>query len=231
MEPSIQYARSVDGVNIAYWTHGDGYPIIQTPSGIGLPTRRAWQIEAGRRWYDGLGRGRRLVRFDNRGFGESQRDVTSFPQDFEILDLETVVDHLGLDRFALFAYVFYGPAAIAYAARHPERVSHLILWCTSPRDFDMGLPPALEALRSADWDLYLQNMALLVFGWADPVQAAQYAQALRDSMSPESVEALSRLPEHDVTSLLPSITAPTLVLHRRGVRSSPNVPRELAAAI
>ena len=76
---------------------------------------------------------RRLVRYDGRGTGLSQREVSDYSLDAWVLDLEAVVDRLGLERFALYGPSGSGPVAIAYAARHPERVQHLILWAAWAR--------------------------------------------------------------------------------------------------
>ena len=227
MEPSVQYAQTADGVSIAYWTYGDGPPLLQMPSAPISPTRRAW--------YEGLANGRTLIRYDNRGFGDSEHGITTFPDDYQLLDLEAVVDRLGLERFTLVGYLWTGPVAIAYAALHPDRVSHLILWCTSAREAELrGLATeeALEGLRRANFDLYIETMALTAFGWSEADQARGYAQALRDSLSPEAMEALAGQPPLDSTALLPSVQAPTLVLHRRGVRlPSADAARHLAANI
>ncbi|OGO52403.1 MAG: hypothetical protein A2148_05755 [Chloroflexi bacterium RBG_16_68_14] len=237
MEPRIQYAQSADGVSIAFWTFGEGMPLVQMPSSMVNPTRRAWQTEAGRRWYEGLARNRRLIRYDNRGFGDSQRNITDYPQDSELRDLEAVVDHLGLERFAIFGYIFSGPWAITYAARHPERVSHLILWCTSARGAELFSSSsvtgqALAGLREANWELYIETMALTAFGWEAADQARQYAQALKESMTPEAMRAIQGLVPCDATDLLPQVRSPTLVLHRRQVRAPTlDTARSLAARI
>src|SRR3989337_1517495 len=129
MEPRIQYAKTTDGVSIAVWTLGEGAPLVHMPFPF---THIQLELEYPecRRWYDRLAQRRKLVRYDRRGFGLSDREVFDFSLDAFVLDLEAVVDRLGLEKFALFGLMHEGPAAIAFAARHPERVSHLILWCT-----------------------------------------------------------------------------------------------------
>ena len=150
MEPSIQYAQTNDGVNIAFWTLGEGEPLVHMPiliSNIELE----WQIPECRRWYERLARGRKLIRYDFRGSGLSQRNVpnlTTFALEAQVLDLEAVVDRLGLEKFVLCGFMHSGPPAIAYAARHPERVSRLILWCTYARATDWSQVPQTQAVRS-----------------------------------------------------------------------------------
>ena len=187
MEPRIQYAQTKDGVSIAYWTYGEGPALGQMPSSVFSPSTRAWEFAEGRRWFEGLANGRMLVRFDHRGFGYSKGSAPNFSIDGQLEDLLAVVDRLGLERFALFGYLFSGPPAISYAARHPDRVSHLLLWCTSAQTPDLwpaAREQALEGLREADFELYTETLALATFGWSAADQARQYAERLREELMP-----------------------------------------------
>ena len=132
MEPRIQYAKTGDGVSIAFWTLGEGMPFVHMPV-VFSHIQLEWQMPEYRRWYERLAERRKLVRYDGRGWGLSERDVTDYSLDVLMLDLEAVVDRLNLERFALLGVLQMGPVAIAYAARNPERVSHLILWCSWAR--------------------------------------------------------------------------------------------------
>ena len=78
MEPRIQYAKTSDGVNIAYWTLGEGLPLVIMPAGIFSHIQLEWQAPELRRWYERLSETRRLVRYDDRGVGLSDRDVIDF---------------------------------------------------------------------------------------------------------------------------------------------------------
>src|SRR3989304_5079376 len=128
MEPRIQYARTVDGVSIAYSTRGEGLPLVQAPPIPFSQVQLAWEMPEDRAWWEMTADRIRLIRYDSRGTGLSDRNVRDFSLDAHVCDLEAVVDHLGLERFVLWAFILSGPTAITYAARHPERVSHLILW-------------------------------------------------------------------------------------------------------
>src|SRR3990172_12174116 len=103
MEPRIQYAKTVDGVSIAYYTLGDGMPLVQMPQMALGHLQMEWQIPEARRHLERMAEKRTLVRYDSRGFGLSDRDVTEFTVDALVRDLEAVADRLGLDRFALIA--------------------------------------------------------------------------------------------------------------------------------
>jgi len=102
VEPQIHYVKTSDGVSIAYWTLGEGLPLVMMPAGIFSHIQLEWQAPEMRRWYERLSETRRLVRYDDRGVGLSDRDVIDFSLDALLLDLDTVVDMLGLDRFALY---------------------------------------------------------------------------------------------------------------------------------
>jgi len=89
------------------------------------------------------------VRFDMRGCGLSSRDVAEFSLDTMVRDLEAVVDALRLERFVLIGAINSGTAALAYAGRHPERVSRLILWCAYSRGSELfdGLKGVTDPVR------------------------------------------------------------------------------------
>ncbi len=221
MDPAIQYATTADGVSIAFWTFGDGPVVVETPphpwSHIGLE----WQDPDFRRWYQRIGRGRRIVRYDSRGSGLSDRDVGEYTADGLVLDLEAVVDRLGLDHFTLAGITMSGLTAIAYALRHPERVSALVLWCAcaSGRGYQSSrYSGALDALRESDWDLFTETIAhAMVAGWAEGDRAHRFAGLMKQAATPESYLASERaLRDVDLEPELHRVIAPTLILHRRG---------------
>lgn len=122
MEPPIQYCTTADGVSIAYWSIGQGDAIIdagQPPTHIQME----WRLAPIRAWYERFARRHQFIRFDTRGTGLSDRDVDAYSLDTMISDLEAVADAVPLDHFTLIGSINSAPPAIAYAARHPERVS------------------------------------------------------------------------------------------------------------
>ncbi len=161
--------------------------------------------------------------------------MTDFSLDAGVQDLEAVVDHLGLERFALFAPVFSGPVGVAYAVRHPERVSHLILWGSGARTTDITGGPqaqALVQLANADWEMFTETFVHVAFGWSPGEEARRYAAVIRESVTQEWVRAFLAAPDIDVTELLPQVRSPTLVLHRRQVVApSVDTARGLASRI
>jgi len=235
MEPRIQYAKTADGVSIAFWTLGEGMPLVHLSVAFSH-TQMEWQIAECRRWYERLADKRMLVRYDYRGFGLSERNVTDFSLDAQVLDMEAVVDRLGLEKFALLGLLHLGPAAIAYAARHPERVSHLVLWCAWARGSDWLRSPQVQAFRASlekDWMFYTEAAAQLVLGWSAGEPARRYATLARESVEPEFHRAvvIPALNEWDVTPFLAQVRSPTLVLHRRQYVLDVDVARGLASRI
>src|SRR3990172_3675915 len=143
MEPRIQYAKTADGVNIAYWTLGEGIPFVHMGLAAGHIALE-WQLPECRRWYERLAAGRKLVRYDTRGTGLSDRNVEDFSLEAQVLDLQAVCDRMGLQTFALCGLMHSGPVAITYAARYPERVSHLMLWSTYAQSSEWAQQPTVQ---------------------------------------------------------------------------------------
>src|SRR3712207_1565688 len=161
MEPRIRYAPTADGVSIAFWSLGEGVPLVYMAGGPWGHVE-LWDIPECRRWYERLAQKRMLVRYDVRGTGWSEREVSDHSLDALVADVEAVVDRLGLDRFDMFGAFDAGPVAIAYAARHPGRVSHLILWCSWARTSDIRSPRIRAWLRSEEHTSELQSRQYLV---------------------------------------------------------------------
>ena len=147
MEPEVQYATTAHDVRIAYSTTGKDKPLLYM---VGGPWNHIelWEIPECRRWYERLAEDRMLVRYDVRGTGHSDRNVTDFSLDANVRDLEAVVNQLGLYGFDLLAGADAGPTAIAYAVELPEEVSHLILWCAWARGSEITSSPRIQAWLS-----------------------------------------------------------------------------------
>ncbi|HEU4759418.1 MAG TPA: alpha/beta fold hydrolase, partial [Dehalococcoidia bacterium] len=217
MEPRIQYAKASDGVNIAYWALGEGPPLVLMPWIPFSHIQLDWRTYPD--FYEHLARRRKLIRYDCRGSGLSDRPEDNYSLEAHLLDLEAVIDRLGAGRVALWGFMTSGPLAIAYAAHHPDRVSQLILWCCFSSASDLlGSPQfqGLLALMDKDWQLFTETMASVVFGWSAGEPAREFAEYMRESTSQEILQKeLASLVTLDVSDLLPQVTSPTLVLHRQ----------------
>ncbi len=215
--PEIRYAQAADGIGIAYAVAGSGYPLVYAPR-LQSCIEREWRDDAEARPHlERLAAHHSVVQFDKRGFGFSDRSRVDITMETLLLDLGAVVDHLGLDDFALFAVSQAGPVAIRYAARNPDRVSHLILHGTfaSGARSGLGLLP-LSALMRTNWRAASMAMAEMQLpSSGDPVATAALAKELRRTGDGAAFAALCDLiPETDVTADLPHVQARTLVTRR-----------------
>jgi len=236
MEPQIQYAKTSDGVSIAYNVSGQGPALVSMPDGPWNHCELMWQPPEGRRWLEALGRRRTVISYDGRGSGLSERDVARFSVETMVLDLEAVVSEVGLDRFAIFAITAAAAPAITYAVSHSQNVSHLMLWHCAARSAEWMTAPqnrALGQLQATDWVLFTETAARFVLGFAQDEAAQGVAAVLRACVTPETMlNMYDAIQQFDVSHLLPAITAPTLVLHRRDFKWTPlAAARELAASI
>jgi len=236
MEPRIQYARTSDGVSIAYWKVGAGPPLVQMPLIPFSHIEMEWQLPELRSWYERLALGATLIRYDGRGNGLSQRDVADYSLDAHVRDLQSVVEQLGEETVTLLGVFHSGPPAMAYAARFPERVSHLLLWCTyahGPDYWQAAQAEGLRALRQTDYRLFLQTASHELFGWSEDEQARRFAEVMGESAKPEEADKLiSETRSVDVRDDLSHISCPTLVLHRRQLRwLDVSLSRNLASRI
>jgi pimeloyl-ACP methyl ester carboxylesterase len=137
MEQQIRFCRTGDGANIAYATVGQGPPMVKAANWLSH-LEFDWQSPVWRHWLGGLARHHRLIRYDERGCGLSDWDVKEFSLEAWVDDLEAVVEIEGLESFPLLGISRGGPIAITYAARHPEKVSHLILYGSYTRGWHTG---------------------------------------------------------------------------------------------
>ncbi len=232
-EPRIQYAKTKDGVSIAYATTGEGMPLVRMPTAPYSHVQLESKIPELRQWNEQLAEGRMLVRYDCRGAGLSDRNVSDYSLDTHILDLEAVVDHVRLKRFALLAGMDMGPVALAFTARHANRVSHLVLWATWAATSDPPWLQSLDELLRKDWRAFTETVAHGVLGWTAGEEANRFAEFMRESVSPDvAMAAHTAANEFDVTDLLPQVKSPTLILHPGQAPWPPlDMARELASQI
>jgi class 3 adenylate cyclase len=187
-----------------------------------------WQSPIWRHWVEGLARNHLLVRYDERGCGLSEWDVEDFSFEAWVRDLEAVVDAAGLERFPLLGISQGGPVAIAYTVRHPERVSHLILYGT----FALGAMKWLSDEAREDRQIQIR---LVELGWgrdnpafrqvfttqfmpeATAEEMRWFDELQRASTSAENAVRVLRVSgDIDVVNEARQVRVPTLVLHARG---------------
>ena len=233
MEPRIQYAKTADGVSIAFWTAGHGVPLVIPPNLSGSHLQVELSMSPSK-VLSRLVEQVQVIRYDCRGMGMSQRDAIDFSPEAAERDLEAVLDRLGLDRFALYGNTVAGPVSFWYASRHPDRVSALVYWVgqsvrRSPEIMHrLGL---IEPLAEQDWELYNEIRGRVMFGW-DSLDAANFAALAKAAHTPESLRLGLQVIAESLRAEVPSdIRVPTLVLHLQGSEWTTNIARAVASRI
>ena len=219
MEQEIRFCTSADGTRIAYSAYGEPSApalVVVQPFEAQEP---AWKHPPVRAAYEVLALGCRLVSFDRRGVGSSQRDVDDLTIPAQVADLAAVVDQLGLERFDLMAWPYGGAPAAAYAVEHPERVGRLVLWHPLMRTSDsplLGLQDVVQSIR-VNWSLARRSLAALAYPNGPTGMQRYYSNMLRDSLAPEvAARHLEVIAEFDGSAILRNVQAPTLVLAYSG---------------
>ncbi len=240
----IRFCQSADGVQVAYATSGDGPPLVKAAHWLSH-LDYDWESLVWRHWLQELSGRHRLVRYDERGCGLSDWHVDQVSIDTKVADLEAVVDSCGLERFALLGISGGGPASVAYAARHPDRVSKLVLYGAFARG-RMARARTTDEKREAQ---LMVELAELGWGRDDPAfrhvfslqfmpegtreQWAAFDELQRRTATPaNAARIMAATADLDVASLAPRVQAPTLVIHARGDRRAPlDQGRSLATLI
>ena len=239
MSPPIRFLTTTDDVRIACCSWGDGPPLIFV-RGWMSNAELAWDIPAFVAFFEPLARHFRIIYYDSRCNGLSDRGVPAVDLGRLVLDLETVMDAYATEPAVVYGQCFGGPIAISYASRHPERVSKLILDGTYARGAELATPEQrdrlLTMLRGEP------QAAMFALGYyTDPkaeqnVTLAKHYAELRRTHEFVTIDDAIKLYalgyDVDVSDDLPLIQAPALIMHRRDNKSVPfALGRDLAARI
>ena len=244
----IGYCTTSDGVRIAYGTVGNGPPVVIVLGWGTHLTRGGSSPTYNSNFLESVGAHHLIVQYDGRGCGLSERGLRDYSIEPRVRDLEAVVDALKLKRFALYGISAGGPATIAYAARHPERVTRVILYDAYARG---SLDLKSEAGKKLDTPVERQRqqaMTLVTSGWGNPAYRDMFTNLLMPNGSeidrrffnemmqiaetPEDASAFMEAGNHiDVSALAPQIKAPTLIIHVRGDEVIPFVSGTYLASI
>ena len=225
LEQEIRYCHAKDGVRIAWASSGSGKPLVKAANWLShLEFDAASPIWA--HWWRALSVRNQLIRYDERASGLSDREVDDISFEAWVSDLEAVVEAAGLQRFALLGISKGSAIAIAYAARHPERVSHLILHGGFVRGRNFQSDQLSERIRleiemvRLGWGgrnaAFRQAFTTMFFPGALPEQAAWFNELQRISTSPENAaRMIMATTVIDARELATRVRCPTLILHCR----------------
>ncbi len=225
MPPETRYADS-DGASIAYQVAGEGQLDVLFLPGWISQIEQLWEAPANRHFLERLGAFARLILFDTRGTGLSERSLHTYTLEQEARDALAVLDAAGSERVALFTYALGGLVGAKLAAEHPQRVGALVMYASVARtswapDYDWAMTTEQReqgtALATSTWgeqdSQLLARLAPSMDG--DPTLRAWFARTQRLSASPREAQMIARATaELDVRELLPTISVPTLVMHR-----------------
>jgi pimeloyl-ACP methyl ester carboxylesterase len=222
----VSFCRTADGVNLAYSVSGSGPPLVKSANWLNHLDYE-WGNPMWRHWIDELSRSNTLVRYDERGNGMSDWNVSNLTFDCFVDDLAMVADAAGFEQFDMVALSQGCPVAIAFAVRYPHRVKRLVLvngfalgWKKARSKEFVETWDALATLARTGWGkpnhAFRQTFTSLFFPDATAEQAGWWNELQKLSASPENAEMLMRLfGDIDVTDLLAQVRTPTLIMHCR----------------
>ena len=240
---SVHFTASFDGVRLAYGVSGRGHPLVRVPTWISH-VEHDWQCPVMRHLVEAMASRHKLVNYDCRGVGMSERDVPDMSFDAWVHDLEAVADAAGLERFALWGISGAPAVAIAYAVRHPERVSHLVLcggFCRGRLRRDNSAATIEKArvmleLIEQGWGTeepaFRQVFTSLLVPGGTAEQWRWFTDMMRKATSAQTALRMLRLWQTiDVSDLARQVRCPTLVLHARHDAIVPYEEGKLMAAL
>jgi DNA-binding winged helix-turn-helix (wHTH) protein/pimeloyl-ACP methyl ester carboxylesterase len=243
LRQEVQFCAAADGTRIAYASVGHGPPLVKAANWLNHLVHD-WESPIWKHFFTAMAADRRLIRYDARGNGLSDWEVGDFSFEAFVGDLESVVDAAGVERFALLGISQGCAVSIAYAVRHPERVTHLVLYGGYARGWRrQGSAEAerqieaLEVLMRQGWGkrnpAFRQLFTTAFIPEATPEQMHSFNELQRKTASPGNAANLLRsVTAFDVDHLLPRVQVPTIVLHCRGDAVQPfEEGRRMAAGI
>ena len=243
VEHRVSFTTSSDGTRIAYAIAGDGPPLVKVANYMGH-VEYDWDTPVWAHWLEELTRNHTLIYYDERGSGLSDWNAEDVSFDAWVRDLEAVVDAAGLRRFPLFAMSQACAVAVAYTARHPDKVSRLIVHGAYARGWlkrelteeQIEEEKLMISLMRVGWGrdnpAFRQVFAMQLFPDAPPEHIRALEEQMRLSVSPKNAVRLeSEMHLIDVRDLATQITVPTLVLHSREDEAVPFEEGRLLASL
>ena len=225
MHQAIRFTRSADEVRLAYAESGTGPPLVKAPNWLSH-LEFDWRSPLWRHWFEFFAGAHRLIRFDARGCGLSDWHAADLSFAAQVADLEAVVDAAQVDRFDLLGISQGGAVAVEYAIRHPERVSHLVLYGAFARGWNRRGEQSIRQFRALNdlmrigWGqenpAFRKLFATIFVPEASVAQESWFSDLMRITSPPDiAALVLEASADVDVTERLSAVTVPTLVMHSR----------------
>jgi pimeloyl-ACP methyl ester carboxylesterase/DNA-binding CsgD family transcriptional regulator len=225
LNQTIRFTRSTDQTRLAYAQSGSGPPLVKAANWLSH-LEFDWRSPLWRHWFTFFSSSHRLIRYDRRGCGLSDWDVPDLTLPAQVADLEAVVDAAQVERFDLVGISQGGAVAVEYCIRHPERVSHLILYGAFARGSNRRNPEASRQFRAATelvrlgWGqenpAFRRLFATMFVPDANEEQERWFSDLMRITSQPEiSARIMEASAEVDIVERLPLVHVPTLVIHGR----------------
>jgi pimeloyl-ACP methyl ester carboxylesterase len=243
LEQRVYFTHSFDGTQIAFGVVGDGPPLVKVANYMSH-LEVDWNSPVWLHWLEELTRAHTLIHADERGCGLSDWEVADLSFEAWVRDLEAIIDAVGPQRFPLFAMSQACAVAVAYAARHPERVSRMILHGGYARgwlrrdlsDEQIQEEKLMIDLMRIGWGrenpAFRQVFAMQLFPEASPDALRALETQMRISVPPENAVRLEReMHRVDVQELARQVAVPTLILHSRGDEAVPFQEGRLLASL
>ena len=233
--PEIRFLKDKSGARVAYAVHGTG-PLVICPAWWVSHVERDWTVAPFRAFFERLGAGLRIVRYDRPGTGLSDRDVPARTLEDEVDLLARVLEAMGAEHCSLFAISCAGPVALRFAAQSTEAVNKICFYGSYALGNDIGTDKVKEAMMSlvkAHWGLGSRALSdIFVPDGERALQDTFVAQQQASATAERAHDLLKLTYEMDATDSVQNVTAECLLLHRTGDRAVPfECGRNLAASL
>jgi pimeloyl-ACP methyl ester carboxylesterase/DNA-binding CsgD family transcriptional regulator len=239
VQQDIRFCAAPDGLRLAWTSHGNGPPLVKAANWL-THLEYDWDSPVWRYWLEGLGQSHTLIRYDARGCGLSDRDLDDLSLERYVSDFEAVVETAGVERFTLLGISQGSAIAIAYAARHPERIERIVLYGGYAqgrnRRGERQVAEALVAAIRAGWEdpnpAFRRLFTMRFLPEGTPEQMAWYDELQRRTTSTENAARLYGFwSDMELSDIAPRVEAETLVAHARGDAAVPFEQGRLLASL
>jgi DNA-binding NarL/FixJ family response regulator len=229
----VRWTVASDGAGIAFSVRGQGPWLVHMPNGGVSNLEADERLPDRRRWIEALAEKFRVVTYDMRGQGRSEREVGDVSPAAMLLDLAAVVGTLEIERFALFGFLGSSSLAALYAEAHRDSVTHLLLWPADMRDWTAEETRAMGRLAIGDWETFTEAYAHIALGWQHGAEAHMFAMLMRESITQAQwlrvIGGLMQLRDDAVRDALAKVEAPALIMQRHVRHASERIAWMAAA--